>query len=71
MVIDLDENDMITKLEDKWDGKDLPSKFGTFVSVGYNIVVSTWLTYVSKPQYLRRMNAKVLPWLVKVPEWKK
>ncbi|KAG8934757.1 hypothetical protein FRC01_000438 [Tulasnella sp. 417] len=25
VVIDLDENDMITKLEDKWDGKDLPS----------------------------------------------
>lgn len=71
MVIDLDENDMITKLEDKWDGKDLPSRFGTLVSLAYDIFVSTWLTSVSKPQYLRRMNAKVLPWLVKVPELKK
>ncbi|KAG9002494.1 hypothetical protein FRB90_011376, partial [Tulasnella sp. 427] len=32
VVIDLDENDMITKLEDKWDGKDLPSRFGSFGS---------------------------------------
>jgi len=51
VVIDLDENDTIVKLEDKWDGRDQPSRFGS--------------------HYLRRLNAKALPWLVKVPHAKK
>jgi len=51
VVIDLDENNMIKKLEDKWSGVDQPTRFGVY--------------------YLRRLNAKALPWLVKVPALKK
>jgi len=51
VVIDLDDEDMIVKLEDKWDGRDQPRRFGSY--------------------YLRRLNAKALPWIVKVPTPKK
>ncbi|KAG8969112.1 hypothetical protein FRC03_004427 [Tulasnella sp. 419] len=47
VVIDLDDTEMITKLEDKWSGQDHPTRWGTHL--------------------LRRMNAKTLPWLVRVP----
>jgi len=48
VVIDLDEDDKIIKLEDKWNGNDHPTRWG-----------SLWL---------RRLNAKVVPWLVRVPK---
>jgi hypothetical protein len=32
VVIDLDENDKIVKLEDKWNGQDQPVRFGALVS---------------------------------------
>ena len=31
MVIELDDDDMITKLEDKWSGNDHPTRYGAIV----------------------------------------
>ncbi|KAL0949088.1 hypothetical protein HGRIS_009179 [Hohenbuehelia grisea] len=47
IVVELDENDKITRLVDQREGK-LPSWFGS--------------------HFLRRLNAKVAPWLISVPK---
>jgi len=49
VVIDLDENDKITRLEDKWGGEDPPTYYGALL--------------------LRRANARIASWLIKVPKW--
>jgi len=33
VVIGLDDNDMITKVEDRWSGNDHPTRYGTLVRV--------------------------------------
>jgi len=33
VVISLDDNDMITKVEDRWSGNDHPTQYGAFVRV--------------------------------------
>jgi hypothetical protein len=35
VVIDLDENDQIVKLEDKWNGQEHPTRFGALVSISW------------------------------------
>ncbi|KAL4067550.1 hypothetical protein J3A83DRAFT_4096743 [Scleroderma citrinum] len=49
IVVDLDENDRIIRLEDKWGGEDLPMHYGALL--------------------LRRVNARIASWLIKVPRW--
>lgn len=48
MVVDLDHEDKIIKLEDKWNGEEQPTRWGASM--------------------LRRLNAKTLPWLVRVKD---
>ena len=33
VVVQLDENDMVVKFEDRWGAKELPTKYGTSVSL--------------------------------------
>lgn len=46
VVVDLDDDDKIVKLEDKWNGEEQPTRWGALA--------------------LRRLNAKTVPWLVRV-----
>lgn len=48
IIVDLDEDDKIVRVTDQWEGKDLPSWFGS--------------------GFLRLLNAKVTPWIVRVPK---
>ncbi|QRV98426.1 hypothetical protein RhiJN_26445 [Ceratobasidium sp. AG-Ba] len=50
VVIDLDENDKIIKLEDKWNGQDQPTRFGTLWLRRLNAVTLPWLVKVPKPR---------------------
>ncbi|KAJ1306267.1 hypothetical protein OPQ81_010971 [Rhizoctonia solani] len=50
VVIDLDENDQIVKLEDKWNGKDQPTRFGALWLRRLNAVTLPWLVSVPKPK---------------------
>ncbi|KAG6335869.1 hypothetical protein ID866_3206 [Astraeus odoratus] len=49
IVVDLDEDDRIIRLEDKWKGAEPPTHYGAL--------------------FLRQTNARIIPWLVKVPKW--
>lgn len=49
VVIDLDENDKITKLEDKWNGQDQPTRFGALWLRRLNAMTLPWL--VKAPKY--------------------
>lgn len=49
VVIDLDENDKIIRLEDKWGGEEPSAHYGGLL--------------------LRRANARITSWLIKVPKW--
>jgi hypothetical protein len=46
VVVDLDDDDKIIKLEDKWNGEEQPTRWGA--------------------KSLRRLNARTLPWIVRV-----
>lgn len=46
VIVDLDDEDRIVKLEDKWNGEEQPIRWGA--------------------KLLRRLNAKTLPWIVRV-----
>lgn len=48
VIVDLDDDDKIVRLIDKWGGKELPTRYGAL--------------------FLRCVNAKVTPWLVRVPK---
>ncbi|KAG7092250.1 hypothetical protein E1B28_008615 [Marasmius oreades] len=48
ITVDLDESNRIIRLVEQWDGKDLPTRFGS--------------------GFLRRANAKVTPWIVRIPK---
>ena len=48
VVIDLDENDQITKLEDKWGGKDQPTRFGALWLRRLNAYTLPWFVKVPK-----------------------
>ncbi|KIJ69494.1 hypothetical protein HYDPIDRAFT_106127 [Hydnomerulius pinastri MD-312] len=48
IVVDLDETDKIVRMVEKWNGDDLPTRYGAY--------------------FLRRANARITPWLVKVPK---
>ena len=48
IVVDMDENEKIIRLVDRWDGKEMPNWFGA--------------------SFLRVLNAKVAPWLIRVPK---
>ncbi|KAJ2917231.1 hypothetical protein MD484_g3168, partial [Candolleomyces efflorescens] len=48
IIVDLDEDDKIVRVTDQWNGKELPSWFGS--------------------GFLRLLNAKVTPWIVRVPK---
>ncbi|KAF9264885.1 hypothetical protein L218DRAFT_862445 [Marasmius fiardii PR-910] len=48
ITIDLDDSNRIIRLVEQWDGKDLPTRFGSGL--------------------LRRANAKVTPWIVRIPK---
>ncbi|QRV84367.1 hypothetical protein RhiJN_12383 [Ceratobasidium sp. AG-Ba] len=50
VVIDLDENDKVIKLEDKWNGQDQPTRFGTLWLRRLNAVTLPWLVKVPKPR---------------------
>ncbi|KAH7334978.1 hypothetical protein B0J17DRAFT_672300 [Rhizoctonia solani] len=50
VVIDLDENDQIVKLEDKWNGSDQPTRFGALWLRRLNAVTLPWLVSVPKPR---------------------
>ncbi|CAE7207903.1 unnamed protein product [Rhizoctonia solani] len=50
VVIDLDENDQIVKLEDKWNGSDQPTRFGALWLRRLNAVTVPWLVSVPKPK---------------------
>jgi hypothetical protein len=66
-VIDLDEDDKITRLEDKWDGADQPQRFGIYVRICFSRSFPIPVTDLFVYQYLRRLHAKALPWVVRVP----
>lgn len=51
IIVEMDDNDKIIRLIDRWDGKDLPYRYGA--------------------SFLRTLNGKVTPWLVRVPKAKK
>lgn len=46
MVVDLDDEDKIIKVEDKWNGEEQPTRWGANI--------------------LRRLNARTLPWFIRV-----
>ncbi|KAF9228012.1 hypothetical protein BS17DRAFT_774629 [Gyrodon lividus] len=48
IVLDLDETDKITRMVEKWNNVELPTRYGSY--------------------FLRRINAQIVPWLVKVPK---
>ncbi|KAG8714536.1 hypothetical protein FRC11_008091 [Ceratobasidium sp. 423] len=50
VIIDLDENDRIVKLEDKWNGKDQPTRFGALWLRRLNAVTLPWLVSVPEPK---------------------
>ncbi|CUA67132.1 hypothetical protein RSOLAG22IIIB_07211 [Rhizoctonia solani] len=50
VVIDLDENDQIVKLEDKWNGNDQPTRFGALWLRRLNAMTLPWLVSVPKPK---------------------
>ncbi|KAG8724001.1 hypothetical protein FRC09_000809 [Ceratobasidium sp. 395] len=50
VVIDLDENDKIIKLEDKWSGQDQPVRFGALWLRRLNAMTLPWLVKVPKPR---------------------
>ncbi|KIM60621.1 hypothetical protein SCLCIDRAFT_82528, partial [Scleroderma citrinum Foug A] len=48
VVIDLDENDKIIRLEDKWDGEDPPTHYGALLLRRANARIASWLIKVPK-----------------------
>ncbi|KAF8599909.1 hypothetical protein BDV93DRAFT_448608 [Ceratobasidium sp. AG-I] len=48
VVIDLDENDKIVKLEDKWSGQDQPTRFGALWLRRLNALTLPW--FVTAPK---------------------
>lgn len=48
IVVDMDENEKIIRLVDRWHGKEMPGWFGA--------------------SFLRVLNAKATPWLIRVPK---
>ncbi|KAG9121114.1 hypothetical protein FRC07_003064 [Ceratobasidium sp. 392] len=50
VVIDLDENDKIVKLEDKWNGQDQPVRFGALWLRRLNAMTLPWLVKTPKPR---------------------
>lgn len=68
VTIDLDENDKIVKLEDKWNGDDQPTKLGAWVSEYPCERDGIQCTDHDCTQGLRNLNAATMPHLVKVPE---
>ncbi|QRW12988.1 hypothetical protein RhiLY_11987 [Ceratobasidium sp. AG-Ba] len=49
IFIDLDENDKIVRLEDKWNGKDQPVRFGALWLRRLNAVTVPW--FIGVPKY--------------------
>jgi len=50
IVVDLDENDMIIRLEDKWKGAEPPTQYGASFLRQANARVTSWLVKVPKWQ---------------------
>ncbi|KAH7107205.1 hypothetical protein BKA62DRAFT_686277 [Auriculariales sp. MPI-PUGE-AT-0066] len=48
VMIDLDENDKVLKLEDKWDGNDQPTRYGAYSLRRLNAKCVPWLVSVPK-----------------------
>jgi hypothetical protein len=68
VVIDLDENDKIIHLHDKWNGEEHPTKWGVLVCYIHYRCCFHLIRYLKA---LRRLNAKTLPWFVSVPKLQK
>lgn len=50
VVVDLDENDKIIRVEDKWGGEELPTRYGALYLRRVSAVITPWLVKVPKWQ---------------------
>ncbi|KAF8582689.1 hypothetical protein K439DRAFT_1661726 [Ramaria rubella] len=50
IVIDLDDNDKIIKLEDKWNGEEQPTRWGTGMLRRLNAKTLSWIVHVEMPK---------------------
>jgi len=66
VMIDLDENEKVLKVEDRWNGDEQPTRFGAYVRNHLQCLATR--TELTQLQWLRKLNARLVPWFVSIPK---